>query len=65
MQIQNAYDYLRWEYARLDNKKRKYKSDDLNALFERNKERYGKDKNLYESDKLLFKKLEEISSSIV
>lgn len=62
MSALNAYDYLSCEYERLNSKRRKI--GDFNDYLERNKERYCKDKALYESDKILFKKLEDIASKL-
>lgn len=59
----DPYEYLRWEYANC--KKRKPKNLSLDTYFERVKDIYGdQQKELFESDKVLFKKLEELSSQL-
>lgn len=61
MSVFNACDYLRWEYERLDSKRKKF---NINQNFELNKVIYEKDKKLCEKDKILFKNLEEVASKL-
>lgn len=63
MGFKDPYEYLRWKYSYLNSKKKEKMS--LNVYFEKAKAIYGdKQKELYESDKILFTKLEEMASHL-
>jgi len=60
----NPYNYLRSEYSRLNSKKDILKHRDLVDCFESLKDLYGdKESELFESDKILFKKLKKMESA--
>ncbi|WP_461204566.1 hypothetical protein [Clostridium sp. DL1XJH146] len=61
----NPYNYLKSEYLRLNAKKSNFININLDNCFESLKKLYGdKENELYESDKILFKKIQKISSNI-
>jgi len=63
LSFKDPYEYLQWKYSYLNSKKQEKMS--LNAYFEKAKAIYGdKQKALYESDKILFSKLEEMASHL-
>jgi len=63
MGFKDPYEYLRWKYLDLNSKKKEKIS--LNVYFEKAKAIYGnKQKELYESDQILFTKLEEMASHL-
>ncbi|MDF2537164.1 MAG: hypothetical protein K0S76_185 [Herbinix sp.] len=65
MAIENAYDYLKWEYSRLTTKTKNIEPKDFDTFFEQQKYKYGNENaDLYESNKILFRKLDEIASEL-
>lgn len=65
MNFENAYDYLKWEYSRLTTKTKNIEPKDFDTFFEKEKYKYGSENaDLYESSKILFKKLVEIASEL-
>lgn len=65
MNYENAYDYLQWEYSRLTTKTKNIEPKDFDIFFEKEKYKYGSENaDLYESSKILFKKLAKIASEL-
>jgi hypothetical protein len=65
MNFDNPYDYLQWEYTRLNAKQKDLSSLDLDDFFEKARSMYGAENSgLYESDKTLFKGIREEASKL-
>ncbi|HBX22451.1 MAG TPA: hypothetical protein DEF34_02265 [Desulfotomaculum sp.] len=63
MAFKDPYEYLRWEYRNLNYNNKEIKKMSLDVYFEKAQDIYGDNqKKLFESDKVLFKKLEEMAS---
>ncbi len=61
----NPITYLKWEYERINSKRIDITKIDLDEYFELIKHNYRSDQvELYESDKILFKKLKEMASDL-